>query len=137
MTMATDVYNDKDNTASCKVAARQEAEAGPCVRNNQTMRGENRRKLATMTPGTVMMLPSTTTSKTSTMATAENAAFDNDNNVDDGNDATGVGDDGDGAGATGAAVDNNDNGGYDDSDILLYKYRQKRSHSKRVGVSHY
>ena len=79
MTMVTDVYDDKDNTASCEAAVRREAEAGPSIRNNQTMR-----KLAMTTPGTVMMPPSMTTSTTSTMATADDATFDNDNNVDDG-----------------------------------------------------
>jgi hypothetical protein len=41
MKMATDVYDDKENTASCEAAARREAEAGLSIRNNQTMRGEN------------------------------------------------------------------------------------------------
>ena len=78
MTMATDVYDNKDNTASCEATSCREAEAGPSIRNNQTMRGENGRKLATTTPSTVTMQPSTTTSTTSTMAMADDAAFDND-----------------------------------------------------------
>ena len=114
MTLATDVYDDDDNTASCEAVARREAEAGPYTCNNKTMRGENGRKLATTMPGTVTIPPSTTTLTTSTMATATDAAFDDDDNVDDGNGATGVGDDGDGGGATGAAVDNDDDGSYDD-----------------------
>ena len=61
MTMVMDIYDDDDNTASCEAAARQEVEAGPSVHNNQTMRSENGRKLATTTPGTVTMPPSTTT----------------------------------------------------------------------------
>ena len=86
MTMATDVYDDKDNTASCEAAAHREAEAGPSIHNNQTMRGENGRKLATTTPGTVTMPPSTAMLTTSTMATADDAAFDSDvDNVDNGN----------------------------------------------------
>ena len=98
MTVATDVYDDDDNTASCEVVAHREAEAGPSICNNQTMRGENGRKLVTTTLGTVTMLPSTMT----TMATADYAGFDDDNdNVDDGDGATGVGDDGDGGDATG------------------------------------
>ncbi len=44
MTMAMDVYNDDDNTASCKAAARREAEAGPSMHNKQTMRGKNGQK---------------------------------------------------------------------------------------------
>ena len=108
MTMATDVYDDKDNTASCEAAAHREAEAGPSIHNNQTMRGENGRKLATTMPGTVTMPPFSTTSTTLTMATADDAALDNDNNVDDSNGATGVGNDGDGGGATGTAVVGND-----------------------------
>ena len=101
MTMVTVIYDDKDNTASCKAAARREAEAGPYIRNNQTMRGENGLKLATTTSGTVMMPPSTTTLRMPTMATTDDAAFGNDDNV------------GDGGGATGAVVDDNDGGGYD------------------------
>ena len=115
MSMATDVYDDKDNTASCEATACREVEAGPSIRNNQTMRGENGQKLASTMPGTVTMPPSRTTSTTSMMATADNAAFDNDDNVDDGSGATGVGDNGNGSGATGAAVDDDDDdGGYDD-----------------------
>ena len=101
MTMALDVYDDDDNTASCEAAARREAEEGPSIRNNQKMRGENGRTLAMTTPGTVTppsMTMTTTTTTTSTMATADDAAFDDgDNNVDDGNDVTGVSDDGDGS----------------------------------------
>ncbi len=96
MTMVMDVYDNDDNTASCEAAARQEAEAGPSLCNNQKLRGENGRKLAIMTPGTVTP-PSTmtTTMTTSTMVTADDAAFDDDdNNVDD---ATGVSDEGDGS----------------------------------------
>ena len=99
MAMATDVYDDVDNTASCEAAGRREAEAGPSIRNNQTMKGENGRKLAMTTLGTVT-LPSTTmmTTTTLTMAMADNAAFDDkDNNVDDGNGTTGVSDDGNGS----------------------------------------
>ncbi len=106
MTMATDVYNDDDNTASCEAAARREAEAGPSIRNNQTMRGENGWKLAMMTPGTVRMWPSTRTSTTLMMATADDAALDNEDNVDDGNGAMG-------GGATGAVVVDDDDSGYD------------------------
>ncbi len=119
MTMATDVYVDDDNTASCEAAARQEAEAGPSIRNNQTMRGKNGRKLVTATSCTVTMPPLTTTTTTmSTMSMADDAAFDDDDdNVDDGDGATGVGYDGDGGGATGAAVnDDDEDGGYDDGD---------------------
>ena len=116
MTMATDVYDDKDNTASCEAAARREAEVGPSIRNNQTMRGENGRKLAMATPGTVTMPPLMTTLTMSTMATAENAALDDNDNVDDSDGATGVGDDGDGGGAMGAAVVDDDDGGYDGGD---------------------
>ena len=108
MTMATDIYDNDDNTASCGAAARREAEAGPSIRNNQTMRGENGRKLAMTTPGTVTP-PSTTTTTTttSTMATADDAALDNEDNVDDGNGAMG-------GGATGAAVVDEDDSGYED-----------------------
>jgi hypothetical protein len=117
MFMATDVYDDKDNTASCEAAVHQEAEAGPSIRNNQTMRGENGRKLATTMPGTVTMPPSTTTSTTSMMATVDDATLDDDNNVDDSDGATGIGDDGDGGGATSAAVvDDDDGSGYEDDD---------------------
>jgi hypothetical protein len=114
MTLVTDVYDNKDNTASCEAAARREAEAGPSIHNNQTMRGEKGRKLVTTTPGMVAMPPSMTMSTTLTMATADDAAFDDDDNVKDGDGATGVGDGGDGGCATGAAVDDNDNGGYND-----------------------
>ncbi len=79
MTMAPDVYDNNNKTGSCEAAVHQEAEAGPSIRNNQTMRGENGWKLAIMMPGTVTMPPSTTT----TMATADYAGFDYDNdNVD-------------------------------------------------------
>ena len=89
--MATDVYDNYDNTASCEVVASQEAEAGPSIHNNQTMRGENGRKLGTTMPGTVTMSPLTMT----TMATTDYAGFDDDNNnVDDGDSAAGIGDDG-------------------------------------------
>jgi len=100
MMMAMDVYDDDDNTASCKAAARREAEAGPSIHNNKTMRGENEWKLAMTTPGTVMPPSTTTTTMTtmSMMVTADDATFDNDNiNVDDGNGATGVSNDGDGS----------------------------------------
>jgi hypothetical protein len=101
--MATDVYDDKDNTDSCEAAAHREAEVGPSIHNDQTMRGENGRKLATTTPGTVTMPPLMTTSTALTMAMADDAAFNDDNNVDD-------------DGATGAAVDDDDGGGYDNGD---------------------
>jgi hypothetical protein len=110
MTMATDVYDDKENTASCEAVAHQEAEAGPSICNNQTMRGENGRKLATTTPGTVTMPPLMMTSTTSTMATADDTTLDDDDNVDNSDGATGIGDDGDGGGATGAVVVGDGNG---------------------------
>ena len=56
------------------------------------------------------------------MATADDAALDDDNNVDDSDGVTGVGDDGDdgdGGGATVAAVVDVDNGGYDDNDGVM------------------
>ncbi len=91
MTILMDVYDEDDNTASCEAAAHQEAETGPSIRNNQTMRGENGQKLATTMPGTVTMPPLATT----TMVTADNDGF------GDGDGATGVGDNSNGSGATG------------------------------------
>ena len=96
MMMVMNVYDDKDNTASCEAAARREAEAGPSIRNNQTMRGENGRKLATTTPGTVTMPPSTTMSPSPSSPTPvaplpSSTSVDDDNNdggYNDGNGAT-------------------------------------------------
>jgi hypothetical protein len=96
MTMATDVYDNKHNTASCKAAMHREVEAGPSTPNNQTIRDENRRKLATTTPGTVTMPPSTTMSPSPSSPTPvaplpSSTSVDDDNNdggYNDGNGAT-------------------------------------------------